>query len=112
MATALGTGALTTQADPGPPPGCGYKLGDKPVAAVVLTASGGQGAFDAMAADSGSVAVAGIGDKATLNEAAHELLVLKGGKLLAVVLTTESASLPAATPDMYKQIAQIAAGRL
>ena len=112
MASALGTGALTTKTDDGPPPGCAYELGDKPVAAMVLTASGGEGAYDAMAGDAASVAVPGIGDKAILNEPAHELLILKGGKLLVVVLTPENASLPAATADMYKQIATIAAGRL
>ena len=112
MASALGTGALTSQGDPGPPPGCAFKLGDKPVAALVLTVSGGDATYDAMAGDAGSVAVSGIGDKAILAEAAHELLVMKGGKLLVVVLTTEAASLPTATADMYKQIATIAAGRL
>lgn len=112
MASALGTGALTAEPDPGPPPGCGYRLNGTPVAAVIVTASGGEASFDAMVGAAGSVAVSGVGDKALFNEDAHEFLFLKGGKLVAVVVTLGADALPASPADVYKQIATIAAGRL
>jgi len=114
MATAIGSGALTTKLAAGPPDTCGYlEAGASiPDAAVVYTPVGGDAAFQAVAGAAGATAIPGIGDHAAYDPELQELVVIKGGKLLAFQVILDDSKLPAPRLDVLKAIATIAADRL
>ncbi|HEX8025062.1 MAG TPA: hypothetical protein VF484_02550 [Candidatus Limnocylindrales bacterium] len=113
MATAIGSQPLTTKVVPGPPDTCSYTLSgdDAPTVAVVVTPGGGV-AYDAIAQDPSSTSYPGIGDKAVYYGDGQTFMVLKGGTLVTIAVNVTDDKLPGARPDVLKQIAAIAAGRM
>jgi len=113
MSAATKIDGVATRFVPGPPDNCAYSKGDQTsVGSLTLTPQGGGLAFGVIAGDSTSTPYPGIGDKALYNATAESFVVLKGDKLLVIVLSILDADLKAPRVDIMKQLATIAAGRM
>lgn len=107
---------VATKVLPGPPDTCDIQSTDgAPLAATVLTKMSGLAAgavYEAFAADPGTTAVPGIGEKAAYNPNQAVLVILKNGAVLTVAVFDDGTRDEAARVELIKQIGTIAAGRM
>ena len=109
----LGTGALVQGFYPGPPDTCDFRADNRPVAAFSLVEAG-QGAglvYDAIKADSLSQEFSGIGDRALYNSGTQSFLVIKGDRLVTILISENGLEEPERI-EKLKEIGGIVAGRL
>lgn len=102
---------VTTEVVAGPPDTCTVKAGGAPIAAFVLTPSGGGAVYEAYAADPGATSVSGMGDKAAYSPAQQLLVILKGDALLSMS-AYDAAKTPEERLELMKKVGAIAAGRI
>lgn len=112
LAVIFNVPAVTTSVLAGPPDNCIVEsdAGD-PLTAWSLTVAQAEVVFDAFASDSASIEVPGIGDKAAIVQNTG-LLVLKGDRLLVIMISGGADLSEEAAIEASKQIGAIAADRL
>lgn len=111
MEQLFGVSGVTQGFFAGPPDTCDYQLDSAPFAAINLNTVGSDFIFDAVAADTNTRLVAGIGDRALYNSQQLVFLVQKGDNLIAI-----SAFDPERTDEeraaRLEEMAKLAAGRM
>lgn len=102
---------VTTSVVAGPPDTCDIQQDSAPLAAIVLTPSGGRMIFDILAAGSDAERVDGLGDGAFYSSSTL-LLVIARGDAMASIAVFDDGRPEAERLDLMKQIGAIAAGRM
>jgi hypothetical protein len=102
---------VTTTVVPGPPDTCTVAAAGAPLAAFVLTPTGGGAVFDAYAGDPAATTISGMGDKAAYSPAAQLLVILKGDALFSMSAYDQSKT-PEQRLELMKKVGAIAAGRM
>jgi hypothetical protein len=102
---------ITTTVVAGPPDTCTIATAGAPIAAFVLTTSGGGPVYDAYAADPGATQISGMGDKAAFSPSQQLLVILKGDTLLSMSAYDQSKT-PEERLELLKKVGVIAAGRM
>jgi hypothetical protein len=112
LAGTFGVPSVKATVFPGPPDNCIVESdAGAPLAAWSLTTAQGGALFDAFTSDPSSIEVSGIGDKAALVDNTG-LLVLKGGALLVISISSGADMSEDEVIEASKQIGAIAAGRM
>ena len=102
---------VTTRVLAGPPDTCDIQADGAPIAAFVLTPSGGGAVYSAYAADPAATTIPGMGDKAAYSPTAQLLVILKGDTLLSMAAFDPDKT-PEERLELLKKIGAIAAGRM
>lgn len=102
---------VTTTVVAGPPDTCDIQRDSAPLAAIVLTPSGGRVIYDILAAGEDAQMVDGLGDAAFYSSSTLLLVVARGDAMVSIAVFDDGRS-EAERLDLMKQIGAIAARRM
>ena len=111
MESIFGVSGATQDLLKGPPDSCDYQLEGAPFAATQWTTDAGAFVFDAMAGDSNSTPISGMGDRAVYNSQMRVLVVQVGDGILSIAAFAEGRT-DEELFELMKQMGTIAAGRM
>lgn len=102
---------VTTTVVAGPPDTCDIQRDSAPLAAIVLTPSGGRMIYDILAAGEDAQTIDGLGDQAFYSSSTLLLVVARGDAMASIAMFDDGRS-EAERLDLMQQIGAIAAGRM
>lgn len=102
---------VTTTVVAGPPDTCDIQQDSAPLAAIVLTTTGGRMIYDILAAGADAERVDGLGDDAFYSSSTLLLVIARGDAMASIAVFDDGRS-EADRLDLMQQIGAIAAGRM